>query len=93
MTETACAKHRLSQDTDSSGHSFQCVATTRPSGVNCCGYYSFAEVHFSQASIVLGHVLLIRALLYPFCDVQLYDTSVDTHVNCQSATQRGVIAG
>lgn len=94
MAEKARTKYRLTQDVDSSGHSFQRVAKTHSSIRNCCGlYYSFAEVNFAQASIVLDHVLLIRALQYPFCDVPLCDTSVDTLVHCRSATRRGVIVG
>jgi hypothetical protein len=38
-------------------------------------------------------VLPIRALQYPFCDVPLFDISVDTPVHCRSATRRGVIVG
>jgi hypothetical protein len=94
MTEITRAKYRLTQVVDSSGHSFQHVAKTHPSFRNCCGlYYSFAEVHFEQASIFLDHVLLIRAIQYPFCDVPLCDTSLDTPVHCRSATRRGVIVG
>ena len=94
MAETARTKYRLTQDVYISGHSFQRVAKTHPSFRNCCGlYYSFAEVHFEQASIVLDHVLLIRALQYPFCDVPLCDTSVGTPVHCRSATRRVVIVG
>jgi hypothetical protein len=86
MAEIARTKYRLTQDVDIGGHSFHLSCR------NCCGlYYSFAEVHFAQASIVLDHVLLIRALQYPFRDVPLCDTSVDTTVPRRSATWRVVI--
>ena len=92
MAEIARTRYRLTQDVDSSGHSFRRVAKTHSSNRKCCGlYYSFAEVHFAQVSIVLGHVFLIRAFQYPFCDVPLCDASVDTPVQCRSATQQGVI--
>jgi len=94
MAEIARTKYTLTQDVDSSRHSFRRVAKTHSSSRNCCGlYYSFAEVHFAQASIILGHVLLIRALQYLFCDVPFCDTSVDTPVHCRLANRRGVIIG